>query len=239
MTSTKRILLSFSRISKKSAKIEYTLQYDEGIEKKMRKEFLVDSHSLTKKINQNICDELNEYVRTRYKIKHHVFYLSKGSDVIKGILKWVGNFSDIGGALTFGYIIKKAIQNSYYKLTKQLPDEIDVHVDGSPQSEYPGTEIKKRPLGSGLFALSVAVLFMILLIAIRYGEIRLNSSDLPPETILQIWLGFSILVLGGWGLNRVNNNDGRLIVGQDTIKLVLAFVAITATLFSLILKISY
>ena len=95
-------------------------------------------------------------------------------------------------------------------------------------------KLRRRPLGSGVFALGFGVLFVLIGILIWICDYKVE--DIDPSTLLNIWLFAGGTILIGWGINRIVHNDGRWIVGQDTINFVLGFLAAAIAILSLLIK---
>ena len=89
-----------------------------------------------------------------------------------------------------------------------------------------------RPRGSGLFATTIGILFLVALGGSFFG---FELNKIPPVDILRVWFAFIAVVLIGWGLNRVLKTDDKsLTVGQDTINFVIGIVAATLALLELV-----
>ena len=91
---------------------------------------------------------------------------------------------------------------------------------------------KSRPKGSGWFAAIFGMLFLVALVCSNYVDI----VKISPIHIFRVWLFFSAAVLIVWGCQRIKKGKDSNKVGQSTIQFVVAFVAVTLTILSLILE---
>ncbi|MDJ0782574.1 MAG: hypothetical protein QNJ22_11415 [Desulfosarcinaceae bacterium] len=89
---------------------------------------------------------------------------------------------------------------------------------------------KKKPKGSGKFAVFCAGLFLLLFA----GSFIVPVDKIPPEWAIRAWLFFAGAVLMYWGCNRITNGRDDPTVGQGTINLVIGIFAATVALLSLL-----
>ncbi|MFY0602195.1 MAG: hypothetical protein JXR03_21140 [Cyclobacteriaceae bacterium] len=94
--------------------------------------------------------------------------------------------------------------------------------------------LKRRPLGSGVFALVAGILFVGSGIVIYFTGF--DVSKIEPSTVLNTYLFAGGLIMIGWGFNRIRYNDGRWIVGQSTINFVLGFLAAAIAILSILIN---
>ena len=92
---------------------------------------------------------------------------------------------------------------------------------------------RNRPLGSGVFALVFGIIFLIGTFYVSFSNFKIATS-IEPEEILSVYLAISGLILLGWGINRIRYNDGRWIVGQNTINFVMALIATVIAILSIL-----
>ena len=243
-----------NRFTYTSLNFQYTLKYEEGIDKEVREYLINGSETLIEDLNKAFYEEVVKIKKLRhfyFRINYHNFFITKGSDEIQGLLsitiQWISIISDVGGAVAFIAMLKKALQSTFFGKTKELPDKLAVFeianhpgnnntILQSNTDKGKGKKKRNRPLGSGIFAMFMGLIFFTVYYNLQLGIFKLTLHDIQPEFLLKIWLIFSFVVLGGWGFNRILNSDGRWIVGQDTIKLVLAFMGATIAIISLLLK---
>jgi hypothetical protein len=86
------------------------------------------------------------------------------------------------------------------------------------------------PKGSGYFAASIGLVFLVVL-AVSFFE---DLKNLPPDWLLRIWLLFAGVILVGWGANRIKNGRPSWVIGQETLNFVVAVVGATIAIFALL-----
>jgi hypothetical protein len=87
-----------------------------------------------------------------------------------------------------------------------------------------------KPTGSGWFSLVAGVIFLVVLLASAFTNLR----EVCPYTLFQAWLLFSALTLIAWGVNRVRTGRPEATIGQNTINFVVGLIAATIALFTLV-----
>ena len=90
-----------------------------------------------------------------------------------------------------------------------------------------------KPQGSGWFSLGVGVIFIMAAVIYFVTPITFHAKDVLPA-----WLIVSGSILIGWGTSRVYNvrfKKNTVFVGQDTINMVTAILAITFTIAAIII----
>lgn len=89
-----------------------------------------------------------------------------------------------------------------------------------------------RPRGSGILASVFGALFVAALVASYVVDLR----NLCPYTLFRLWLAFVAGTLLWWGINRIVRGDQSYRVGQDTINFVVALVAASVAIFTLVVQ---
>jgi hypothetical protein len=91
-----------------------------------------------------------------------------------------------------------------------------------------------KPQGSGWFSLGVGVILIIAAAMYFVTPITFLAEDVLPA-----WLIVSGLIMIVWGANRLYNvffKTNTILVGQDTINMVTAILAITFTIAAIIIE---
>ncbi len=92
-----------------------------------------------------------------------------------------------------------------------------------------------KPAGSGWFSLLIGVLFLACVLI--FVVWRIDPESFTGGQLLAAWTTFAGLILVAWGARRIlataKKNDPT--IGQNTINLVVGILAVTFTIWSIIL----
>lgn len=94
-----------------------------------------------------------------------------------------------------------------------------------------------KPVGSGWFALTLGSVCICVAIWVAHEKDSLISV-LKPNYVLAGWMIFSGLILALWGFLRIRSTSATrdFRIGQDTINLCVAIMAVTFTLLAIVLQ---
>ena len=91
---------------------------------------------------------------------------------------------------------------------------------------------KDGPKGSGWFAAAAGVVFVLVLVASFFYDLK----RLSPYALLQAWLLFAGVVLLFWGAYRIRKGKNEMTVGQNTINFVVALIGATIAILTLLVQ---
>ncbi len=95
---------------------------------------------------------------------------------------------------------------------------------------------KPKPIGSGWFSLIIGIAFILLVLV--FWLLGKRPQDVSPDIVLAVWMIVSGVIMGVWGLARIFTTTARsdYRIGQATINLCVAIVAVTFTILAFLYK---
>jgi len=93
-----------------------------------------------------------------------------------------------------------------------------------------------KPAGSGWFSLAIGAASILTVIV--FWHLGKDVRSISPNYVLAGWLIFSGLMMGAWGIVRINSTNAKndLRVGQDTINFCVAMIAVTFAILAIVLQ---
>jgi hypothetical protein len=94
-----------------------------------------------------------------------------------------------------------------------------------------------KPAGSGWFSLVLGVAFIVVVVV--FALLGKRAKDVvDPDLLLAVWMIGSGAIMGIWGLQRIIRTTAKrnYQIGQETINLCVAIIAVTFTILAIILQ---
>ncbi|MGB3182047.1 MAG: hypothetical protein WBB45_11690 [Cyclobacteriaceae bacterium] len=137
--------------------LEAKTYYQEGLSIEYKEALLADSEDIENRIVEEIKKEvykLKQIEHFYYRINYHTLFLIKGSDIVSIFLSFsyqsIEYLSNIGGAIAFCNMLKKAIEKVIYRDTNELPNKLEANytekINNSYQIEEDDPDKKQRQL---------------------------------------------------------------------------------------------